>query len=201
MFKLLSRHIRQQLLVCFECCACIFPFRTRFYGFSLARPFFYTLPRALEITDDNLVLNLTTAEVTEYKAEASDYLPVGSYAFVASHTFFLTFETKPASTLGAVPLPCLYQVVDPVELLPSLSGQWPALRTMVLAFNVTKEDYDTMVSFGEGAQLTLRREHLVTQGLPELGYTKAFVTYLICQYANMQCLSLIWHFFTNKSML
>ena len=136
------------------------------------------LPRALEITDDNLVLNLTTAKVTEYKAEASDYLPDGSYAFVANDTFFLTFETKPASALGAVPLPCEIRVVDPVELLPPLSGQWLALRTMVLAFNVTKKDYDTMVSFGEGAQLTLRREHLVTQGLPELRYTKAFATYL-----------------------
>ena len=132
------------------------------------------LPRALEIKDDNLVLNLTTAKVTEYKAKASDYLPEGSYAFVAYDTFFLTFE---ASALGAVPLPCEIRVVNPVELLPSLSGSWPELRTMVLAFNVPKGEFDTMV-FGEGAHLTLWREHLLTQGLRELGYTKGLATYL-----------------------
>lgn len=77
-------------------------------------------------------------------------------------------------------MPCFVNVVDPVQLLPSLSGQWSPLRTMVLAINVPKVELETLRSSGDGTQLTVqfRREHIVTQGLPELLYTKAFATYL-----------------------
>ena len=124
------------VLVFFYCCARVFPCRTRFYGFSLARPFLQTVQKdTMEQVATNLELTLTTENISAYKENTTDYLPVGTYQCVSFNVFFFTVATKAASPSI---LPCFADVVDSVQLLPPLSGQLSPLRTMTIALNVPK---------------------------------------------------------------
>ena len=171
------------------------------------------LPQTFEIKADNLELELTKENIDEYKIKASDYLPEGTYAYIAGDTFFLTYITTPASRLGSVPLPYKKRVVDSAELLPSLSALDPLLEisTMVLSFTVSKAEFDKVMS---GAEITVQKDHLFTE-FPELGHTKALANYLkmevfreemftlssnetllsqpICQFATSKPDLAVWH--------
>ena len=171
------------------------------------------LPQTFEIKADKLELELTKENIDEYKIEASDYLPEGSYAYIAGDTFFLTYITTLASRLGSVPLPYKKRVVDSAELLPSLSAldPLPEISTMVLSFTVSRAEFDKVMS---GAEITVQKDHLFTQ-FPELGHTKALATYLkmevfreemftlssnetllsqpICQFATSKPDLAVWH--------
>ena len=116
------------------------PYRTRFYGFSVFRPFLHSIQREVEVTDDKLWLTLTTTNSSEYKEEKSDYLPLGQYKFIYNDTWFLTFETKRASSSCADDLPPVV-LVDPAEILPSIADTWPKLKTTMISFHVSEEEY------------------------------------------------------------
>ena len=81
-------------------CSFIVVFRTRFYGFNLTKPSVHMLPKILDITDDKKILKITSTNSIVYKTNASDYLPSGDYVYICHDTYFLTFETCPASSLN-----------------------------------------------------------------------------------------------------
>lgn len=144
---------------------------------------------------------------TEYKEEKSDYLPLGQYKFVYNDTWFLTFETKSASSSFADDLPPVV-MVDPAEIIPD---NWPELRTMLISFHVSKQE----ISSEKGVQVSLCSKQLLTQELPELNYTKSYLKEVVLQeesftiFSNQKLLSQplcrfasqIWRSSTERNML
>ena len=166
--------------VCYYCYY-IFPFR--FYGFNLKVPFLYKSSVFTSVTDDDLDLEITDANVVMYQNE-SDYrpLPCGVYQYILNDAFFEVEPANATSLLSAI------KVVDNRHIIPEeVANKYTdsVLKTRTLLLRVNIEQYDSiMATTSDTATFQFGRQDIFCGTCSELTATQNLFEYVHNEYGE-----------------
>lgn len=156
---------------------------TRFYGFSLAKPFVHTSGLSSPVTDDDTDLVITKQNLETFRNE-SEYLPCGKYLYISNDTFFPKFQNIEAASSVSEAIPVVQIVENSLVIPESVFSRYKAseLKTMTMLLRVTKTEYERIM--GSSSSMTTICTQDISPRYPELAATQNLLGYIPHEYGE-----------------